>query len=199
MSKVTTSCGRQISKSNVSKHRKRCSRCKTDQLGHRHQEIMNEIASLKRSIENTPRVVHNNVFVCNIIPFSQEPMLSEETIKNLLEPAADSVPKYVKQKHFLQAGGNIRIPNKSQKRIQVLCEEDGKKVWVTKNRDDFIADLTGISMTELDEKYGASNISESYRRWATRFNESDKIIQQKLDHQVLYTILDNQYEKKNTN
>ena len=88
------------------------------------------------------------------------------------------------------------FPNKSQKRIQVLCEEAGEKIWVTKDRDDFIKNLTGISMTELDEKYGASTISENYRRWATRFNNSDKIIQQKLDNQILYTILDNQtYDK----
>ena len=195
---VRTLCGKLHSKSNISKHRKTCLKCiKYEQSERRRiQEEKCEIDQLKArldELEKQPKTT--NVFV-NIIPFSQEPMLSQETIEDLLEPASDCVPKYVKQKHFLKAGGNIRIPNKSQKRIQVLCEEAGEKIWVTKDRDDFIKNLTGISMTELDEKYGASTISENYRRWATRFNNSDKIIQQKLDNQILYTILDNQtYDK----
>jgi len=192
MSKVTASCGRQISKSNISKHRKRCSKCKTDQLEQRHEEILNEIASLKRSIENTPRVVQNNVFVCNIIPFSQEPVLSQEDVANLLEPVDESVPRYVKLKHFVQGGGNIRIPNKSQKRIQIF-EKDG---WITKDRDEFLSDLTGLSMNELDEKYFASNLSNNWKNWAMRFRNSDKQTQQKLCSQIMYMIMDNQIDVK---
>tara|TARA_Y100000748_G_C15439242_1_gene466505 strand:+ start:316 stop:882 length:567 start_codon:yes stop_codon:yes gene_type:complete len=186
MSKVTAYCGRQISKSNISKHRKRCSKCKTDQLEQRHEEILNEIASLKRSIENTPRVVN---IVCNIIPFSHEPVLSQEDVVNLLEPADESVPRFVKLKHFVQGGGNIRIPNKSQKRIQIFTEEDG---WITKDRDEFLSDLTGLSMNELDEKYFASNLSNNWKDWAMRFRNSDKQTQQKLCSQIMYTIMDNQ-------
>ena len=191
MSKVTAACGRQISKSNISKHRKRCSKCKTDQIEQRHEEILNEIASLKRSIENTPRVVNNNVFVCNIIPFSHEPILSQEDVTKLLEPADESVPRFVKLKHFVQGGGNIRIPNKSQKRIQIFTEEDG---WITKDRDEFLSDLTGLSMNELDEKYFASNISNTWKDWAIRFRNSDKQTQQKLCSQIMYMIMDNQID-----
>jgi hypothetical protein len=153
---------------------------------------LNEIASLKRSIENTPRVVQNNVFVCNIIPFSQEPVLSQEDVANLLEPVDESVPRYVKLKHFVQGGGNIRIPNKSQKRIQIF-EKDG---WITKDRDEFLSDLTGLSMNELDEKYFASNLSNNWKNWAMRFRNSDKQTQQKLCSQIMYMIMDNQIDVK---
>tara|TARA_B100001778_G_scaffold245351_1_gene205522 strand:+ start:315 stop:905 length:591 start_codon:yes stop_codon:yes gene_type:complete len=196
MATVNTICGRQISKSNISKHRKRCSACKTNKIEQRHEEILNEIALLRQKIENTPQIIHNHNTFVNIIPFSKEPTLSEDVVRELLEPADESVPKYVKLKHFVKAGGNIRIPNKSQKRIEVFEEENGEKLWITKDRDDFIKNLTGMSINELDEVYGASKISQNYKEWVSRFNDSDRNTQQKLDNKVLYTILDNSKNDK---
>tara|TARA_B110000008_G_scaffold279489_3_gene326782 strand:+ start:3553 stop:4113 length:561 start_codon:yes stop_codon:yes gene_type:complete len=183
--KIQTICGKSISKSNISKHRKRCDRCGFNNV----KTILESYEKRLECLEKQPKTVIN---VLNIIPFSQEPSLTKEVVKNLLEPVDESVPRYVKLKHFEQAGGNIRIPNKCQKRIQIFTEENGKSNWITKDRDDFIKDLTGLSMIELDTKYGASSMSEKWKMWAKTFINGDKDMQQRVDNAVMYTIMDNQ-------
>ncbi|MBI88297.1 MAG: hypothetical protein CMB67_04655 [Euryarchaeota archaeon] len=185
--KIHTVCGKSISKSNFAKHRRICNKCGLNKV----QNILESYEKRLQQLENEPKTTVNILNV-NIVPFSHEPLLNHDLVKEILEPVDESVPRYVKLKHFVEARGNIRIPNKSQKRIQVFTQENGKNTWVTKDRDEFIKDLTGMSMIELDEKYNAGELSENWKKWAERFNNSDKQTQQKLDNAVMYTILDNQ-------
>ena len=186
--KLHTICGKYISKSNISKHRKRCERCGVNSI----KKLLESYEKRIKTLENQPKTVIN---VLNVIPFSQEISIKKDVIKNLLEPVDESVPRYVKLKHFEHGGGNIRIPNKSQKRIEIFTEENGKSNWVTKDRDEFIKDLTGLSVIELERKYGASEMSEKWKLWARGFVNGDKQTQQKVDNAVMYTIMDNQCHK----
>lgn len=189
--RIKTLCGKLHSRSNISKHRKTCNVCK--------QDTTTELQLLRRRIEqleekqSSSTHTTNNIMVVNIVPYSQEPSITENKVLELLEPADESIPKYVRLKHFELSGGNIRVPNKSQKRIQVFTSEDEKKEpsWVTKHSDAFLNELTDISLMELDKVYGAGNLSKDWKNWAI-LAQKDKSTQQKLNKKVFYTILDNQ-------
>ena len=199
--KIQTVCGKWHSRSNISKHRKTCLKCKSNNfeyLTNENKTLRDRIAQLEK--ETTKTTIVNNVNiginVLNIVPFSKEPTLNTEEVRQILEPAEESVPKYVRLKHFIRGGGNLRIPNKNQQRIEVFCENEHGSDWVTKHKMDFIKELTTQSVCELID-LGAESLSQEWRIWLQHIYQS-KIVdvqvknEEKLTQLVMYTILDNQ-------
>ena len=199
--KIQTVCGKWHSRSNISKHRKTCLKCKSNNyeyLTNENKTLRDRIAQLEK--ETTKTTIVNNVNiginVLNIVPFSKEPTLNTEEVRQILEPAEESVPKYVRLKHFIRGGGNLRIPNKNQQRIEVFCENEHGSDWVTKHKMDFIKELTTQSVCELID-LGAECLSQEWRIWLQHIYQS-KIVdvqvknEEKLTQLVMYTILDNQ-------
>lgn len=198
MSKVLTKCGKLHSRSNISKHRKTCLKCSKTytSLERENQSLREKICQLEKQKSGTTIVNNVNINVLNIVPFSQEQPLNSNEVKEILEPAEESVPKYVKLKHFVHGGGNLRIPNKNQQRIQVFSENDGRKEWITKHKTDFIKDLTSQSLEEL-VNLGAEKLSTEWRIWLKHIHNSTIVDvqvknEEKLTQLVMYTILDNQ-------
>lgn len=193
--KVATACGRSLSKSNIAKHRRACAKCRNvrniKNLPERCE--FDRLRARIEELERNPKVVNNyNNFIVNILPFSEELTLSQAEIKSLLEPASESVPKYVKLKHFTYGHGNVKIPNKSQNRIQVFSEINGQKTWVTRDKKTVIDEITGNSIHELADKYKACELSQTWKNWVHQYTCSDNKTQQELSTQVMYTIMDNQ-------
>lgn len=201
--KVQAACGKWHSRSNISKHRKTCLKCnskdnKYEHLANENKTLRDRVAQLEK--EKTSTTIVNNVNiginVVNIVPFSKEPTLNTEEVRQILEPAEESVPKYVKLKHFIRGGGNLRIPNKNQQRIEVFCENEDGSDWVTKHKMDFIKELTSQSLCELIN-LGAERLSQEWRMWLKHIHQSQIVDvqvknEEKLTQLVMYTILDNQ-------
>ena len=153
------------------------------------------IAQLEK--EKTSLTVNiGSINVMNIIPFSKEPQINSDEVKDILEPAEESVPKYIKLKHFTHSGGNLRIPNKNQQRIEVFCEHQNETTWVTKHKTDFIKELTTQCLHEL-VNLGAEQLSREWKIWLNHIYQSKMLDvqirnEEKLTQLVMYTILDNQ-------
>lgn len=196
--KVLTTCGKLHSRSNLSKHRKTCAKCSQSYslLARENQSLREKLSRLQKEQGRTTIVNNVNINVVNIVPFSQEQPLNSNEVRQILEPAEESVPKYVKLKHFINGGGNLRIPNKNQQRIQVFSENEGKKRWITKHKTDFIKDLTSQSLEEL-VNLGAEKLSTEWKIWLRHIQNSAIVDvqvknEEKLTQLVMYTILDNQ-------
>jgi hypothetical protein len=201
--KVQTLCGKWHSRSNISKHRKTCLKCKRsdskyEQLESENKTLRDKVAELEKERSSISTTVVNigSINVLNIVPFSKEPTISKDEVKNILEPAEESVPKYVKLKHFTYGGGNLRIPNKNQQRIEVFCEDESGKNWVTKHKTDFIKELAAQSLSELMD-LGADRLSREWKIWVNHIHHSNMLDVQikndeKLSQLVMYAILDNQ-------
>lgn len=192
MSKVQTACGKWHSRSNISKHRKTCRKCALhgSKLERENHELRERLSKLE---QRSATVVNINV----IVPFSKEPSIDTAEVRKILEPAEDSVPKYVRLKHFIHGGGNLRIPNKNQQRIRVFCEnEQGNHMWQTKHKMDFLRELTTKYLGELVDM-GAETMSSPWRAWVRHLNQNTHIAEQirqeeKLALKVMHTVLDAQ-------
>ena len=201
MNKIQTQCGKWHSRSNISKHRKTCMKCKSygdkfDFLETENKSLRERVAQLEKDRSTTTVVNINNINVMNVVPFSKEPVITTKDVKKILEPAQESVPKYIIMKHFTHAGGNLRIPNKNQQRIQVFCEDKNGTTWITKHKMDFLKELTTQSLCELVEM-GAEKMSEEWKFWFRHQHQSSLVDvqiknEEKLTKLVMFTILDNQ-------
>lgn len=201
--KILTVCGKWHSRSNISKHRNTCLKCKRTDLTTENQRLRDRVAELEKFSRTT--IVNNvniGINVVNIVPFSQEPALDQEEVKSILEPAQDSISKYIKLKHFVRAGGNLRIPNKNQQRIEVFCKDEHGTNWVTKHKMDFIKELTNQSLCELVD-LGAEHLSQEWRLWLQYIQSQILDLQikneEKMTKLVMYTILDAQKSVDNKN
>ena len=200
--KVLTQCGKLHSRSNISKHRKSCPKCSQTfiSLECENKSLRQQLYQLQKEKQGTTIVNNVNINVVNLVPYSQEEPLDSNEVKQLLEPAEESVPKYVKLKYFVHGGGNLRIPNKNQQRIQVFSENDGRKRWITKHKTDFIKELTSQSLEELIN-LGAEKLSKEWKLWLRHIHSSTIVDvqirnEEKLTQLVMYTILDNQSTEK---
>lgn len=196
--KIQTTCGKWHSRSNISKHKKTCLKCRfvSNTLVFENNRLRERVAELEKSQTTIVNNVNIGINVMNIVPFTKEVVLNTDEVKNILEPAEESVPKYVKLKHFTHSGGNLRIPNKNQQRIEVFCENEGSNHWVTKHKMDFIKELTSQSLCELID-LGAENLSKEWKTWLTHIYRSQIVDvqiknEEKLTQMVMYTILDAQ-------
>ena len=100
--KIQTTCGKWHSRSNISKHKKTCLKCRfvSNTLVFENNRLRERVAELEKSQTTIVNNVNIGINVMNIVPFTKEVVLNTDEVKNILEPAEESVPKYVKLKHF---------------------------------------------------------------------------------------------------
>lgn len=189
MDKVKTLCGKLRSRSNISKHRRRCKICGTNidgaimtQAQHDAEFRLRQLEYKIDEMQNKPQIVQNNLIIFN---FSADAQLNRDEVKQILDPPNESVPKYVKMKHFMYGGGNVKI--ESDKYIKVM--ENGQ--WELRDRASTIEELKATSIDELETKYKASE-NKNWKNWLINYNQKDNIRQSKLNKIVERIILQNQ-------
>lgn len=193
MNKVQTLCGKFHTRSNISKHRKTCKICSANNLQamllqHRDDQVQN----LQRQIDELskkPTVINTVNVQVNILNFSEDAQLSIADVHKILLPPGESVPKYVKMKHFTHAGGNVRIPNRRDNKIQVF--HDGK--WLYRDRKSTINEIKSTSLEEMAEKYRALE-NDEFKKWFEDYIQSSKALQEELNKIIDLEILNNQKE-----
>lgn len=199
--RVLTVCGKMHSKSNISKHKKTCKKCTSIKKGNTtcfvpnstYTQQQHEILQLRLELDilkREPRIIHQsqttNTYV-NIASFSSDFQLSTEEVQSLLQPPDQSVPKYVKMKHFEKGGGNIRIPNINSNLIQIYL--DGK--WLYKDRKEVVSTLKHTTLNELTKRYSALEDLE-FKRWFISYHTSDSKEKKELNKRLEMEILNSQ-------
>lgn len=108
--------------------------------------------------------------VLNIFPFGKEPDVHEDKVRDLLHTPADSVPLYIKMKHFRDGLSNVRIKNDD---IEVVEENEfGELNWVLKDKTSTIFQITDNNLGEFHSVYGCTDFI--WKRWfiTSKFHES---------------------------
>ena len=154
-------------------------------LRRENERLRAENTELRRS-----QSVINNYQV-NIVNFSAEPQLSRSEVEKLLKPADESIRKYIKLKHFVHGGGNVRIPNINANRAQVY--EGGE--WLEKDKKTLIDSIKCMSLEELTDKYQALD-NEDFKDWYWSYSQLQKHEQNELNKEILFEILNNQRKSK---
>ena len=136
-------------------------------LREKNEKLEQRIEELTSSLMREPKI--NQINILNIQPFSLTKLPDMKRVRNMLDTvtAADSVPKYIKLKHFnCTETQNIRIPNLRGNTIQVLeaDETTGEKKWTNHNRHEMLDLLTDRNLRELHEEFGADKIRK-WREW----------------------------------
>lgn len=117
---------------------------------------------IKRLSSNQTITNHFNVTnVLNIFPFGQEPIIDHTLASSLLAKPSESVPQYIKMKHFKNGLSNVRIRDDT---IEVVEEnEHGELAWVLKNKDETLFNITDTNLEEFHEEYGCTDFM--WKRW----------------------------------
>ena len=158
-------------------------RCNNLELERRNTELERRVNELERrnneltnSLMAAPRIQNNILYnVVNLCPFEATPLPNPDSVKRLLssvyslESAAESVPKYIKLKHFDNKNTcNIRMPNVRGKTIQVVeSDQNGKKRWCSKSKKEMLDKLTDKNLEELIDEFGAEKITK-WKDWYTQ-------------------------------
>lgn len=135
-----------------------------DQLESKNKIIQQKDEEIKRLSSNQNITNHYNVTnVLNIFPFGQEPIpvIERQVANSLLAKPSESVPLYIKMKHFKDGLSNVRIKNND---IEVVEEnENGELTWVMKNKDETIFAITDTNLEEFHDEYGSTDFM--WKRW----------------------------------
>ena len=115
----------------------------------------------------SPRTVTNNhthndqrrylVAADNVNVFGQETLdhISESDFQRIIGEPENAVSEIVRLKHSLDTNANVRCPNKREMRYQVVEEDDGRRVWRYRDRDEVLEKLWhdngGLLENEADE------------------------------------------------
>lgn len=128
----------------------------------------------QRRIKVNSRVIHNSSTtnhvihsVVNIMPFAHTHTPATESVKRILGAnAAESIPKYVKLKHFTDdTNRNIKLSNIRGNTVQVLeSDGQGNKCWVHRDRKELVEKLTDANLEELLDKHDALRF-RAWRNW----------------------------------
>jgi hypothetical protein len=113
--RILTPCGKLHSRSNISKHKRSCGKCNGVVFG--------------IPVQNECKISQNTDSI--ILPYDTDTKIDTREVSKILEPAPDSVPRFVILKYFRYGGGNLRIPNKSANRIEIYTQ---KNIWITKSK-----------------------------------------------------------------
>lgn len=138
-------------------------------IAEKDEEIRYLREQLAQSLK-TPRVVTNNDnrttnrYIVNqsVNVFGEESIdhITDEQLKRLLQEPSTAVAKLVRLKHSLPENQNIRVPNKRDRRYEVVVTEDdsGTKRWKTVDKNDVLEqlwDANGLLLeNEADEEDG---------------------------------------------
>ena len=139
-------------------------------IAEKDEEIRYLREQLAQSLK-TPRVVTNNDnrttnnrYIVNqsVNVFGEESIdhITDEQLQRLLQEPSTAVAKLVRLKHSLPENQNIRVPNKRDRRYEVVVTEDdsGTKRWKTVDKNDVLEqlwDANGLLLeNEADEEDG---------------------------------------------
>jgi hypothetical protein len=129
--RILTPCGKLHSRSNISKHKRSCGKCNGVVFG--------------IPVQNECKISQNTDSI--ILPYDTDTKIDTREVSKILEPAPDSVPRFVILKYFRYGGGNLRIPNKSANRIEIYTQ---KNIWITTKR---VCDLVEIEAAKLSSSW----------------------------------------------
>lgn len=132
------------------------------QLEIKNQIIQQKDAEIKLLSSNQNVTNHFNVTnVLNIFPYGKEPILEKKDVLTLLAKPSESVPLYIKMKHFKDGLSNVRIKNND---IEVVEEnENGELSWVVKDKNETLFAITDTNLEEFHDEYGSNDFM--WKRW----------------------------------
>lgn len=143
---------------------------KDRQLAEKDEEIKYLREQLAQSLK-TPRVLNDNRTTNNnqrytvnqsVNVFGRESIdhISDEMLQRLLQEPSTAVAKLVRLKHSVPENQNVRVPNKRERRYEVVVAEDdsGAKRWKSVDKSEVLEqlwDANGLLLeNEADEADG---------------------------------------------
>lgn len=141
-----------------------------EQLAAKDLQMKEQLEAKDRQIEELlkrPRTVnhttnHHNRYVVeqHINVFGQESIdhISDEQLQQLIQEPSTAVARLVRLKLQAAENQNVRVPNKRERVVEVVTDEDGQKRWKSVDRDGVLERLwddNGLLLeNEADEEDG---------------------------------------------
>jgi hypothetical protein len=144
-------------------------KAKDEQLLAKDQQMKEQLAVKDRQIEELlkrPRTVTNNttnnryVVEQHINVFGKESIehISDEQLQQLLQEPSTAVARLVRLKLQAPENQNVRVPNKRERVVEVVTDDEGQKRWKSVDRDGVLERLwddNGLLLeNEADEEDG---------------------------------------------
>ena len=119
-----------------------------------------ELLKRPRTVNNTTN--HHNRYVVeqHINVFGKESIdhISDEQLQQLIQEPSTAVARLVRLKLQVAENQNVRVPNKRERVVEVVTDEDGQKRWKSVDRDGVLERLwddNGLLLeNEADEEDG---------------------------------------------
>ncbi|MGB0378407.1 MAG: hypothetical protein ACPGGE_06245, partial [Poseidonia sp.] len=143
---------------------------KDEQLAAKDAQMKEQLAAKDRQIEELlkrPRTVNNTTNNNNrylveqhINVFGKESIdhISDEQLQQLLREPSTAVARLIRLKLQAPENQNVRVPNKRERVVEVVTDEEGHKRWKTVDRDGVLERLwddNGLLLeNEADEEDG---------------------------------------------
>lgn len=129
------------------------------------REQLAQALKTPRIVTNNDNRTMNNRYIVNqsVNVFGKESIdhISDEQLRCLLQEPATAVAKLVRLKHSVPENQNVRVPNKRERRYEVVVAEDvdgGTKRWKSVDKADVLEqlwDANGLLLeNEADEEDG---------------------------------------------
>lgn len=140
------------------------------QLSTKDAQMKEQLEAKDRQIEELmkrPRTVNNttnNRYVVehNVNVFGKESIdhISDEQLRQLLQEPSTAVARLVRLKLQAPENQNVRVPNKRERVVEVVTDEEGQKRWKSVDRDGVLERLwddNGLLLeNEADEEDGGT-------------------------------------------
>ena len=141
-----------------------------EQLATKDAQMKEQLEAKDRQIEELlkrPRTVNNttnNRYVVehNVNVFGKESIdhISDEQLQQLLQEPSTAVARLVRLKLQAPENQNVRVPNKRERLVEVVTDEEGHKRWKSVDRDGVLERLwddNGLLLeNEADEEDGGT-------------------------------------------
>lgn len=119
------------------------------------QELTRNNHDLTKRIGCNNNNNNNNTYIQiqNKNVYGQESVdhISEKTIQELVKRPCTAIPEYIRLKHKRHADNdNIRCPNKKIASYKIIVDNNGKKEWESRPKQEVLDDLLEKSMLELE-------------------------------------------------
>jgi len=144
-----------------------------EQLQAKDAQMKEQLEAKDRQIEELlkrPRTVNNttnhNRYVVehNVNVFGKESIdhISDEQLQQLLQEPSTAVARLVRLKLQAPENQNVRVPNKRERLVEVVTDEEGQKRWKSVDRDGVLERLwddNGLLLeNEADEEDGGTGL-----------------------------------------
>ena len=111
----------------------------------------------------------NNYMDVNVFGKESLAHISDEKMQELIREPESSIVRLVTLKHRVPENQNVRIPNKRERWVERLVEEDGVKQWKPVDKNDILADIVENTAQELDEQRDpTTRAGQRFERWHDR-------------------------------